>query len=519
MKLRPYQSDCIQAVLANFKEHNSALAVLATGLGKTVILSHLANEWRDGRILVIAHRDELIRQAADKLRRITGEPPAIEMGTERSREDLCRAKVVVSSVQTIKNERRHRVFNPEEFGLIITDEAHHAVAKTYRQVYRYFRDGLRDKDGAVLVPGNPAIKHLGVTATPKRLDDLAMGQVYDVCAFDYGIESAIHDGWLVPVRQKVVIVKDLDFSRVRDTAGDLNEKDLEKILVEEEHLHAMAAPTVELADGKSTLVFCVTVRHAELMAAVLNRYRPDSAMALSGQSDPQLRRTVVRSFKEGQIQFLCNCALFLEGFDAPQTALIVMGRPTSSLALYMQILGRGTRPLDGVVEPFASSFPDVRRHAIAASQKPDMMVLDFAGNSGRHKIVTALDVLGGKWGSTVQQYAKQTLGDEGGQPPTIDEVMERAQAELLLEQQEQQRRQRVKASKVVYGAQDVSPFAGGQAQPKPADAPREPCSDKQARYLVYLSDRFGGNWTFETAKRLTPKQASGVIGRYRKEAS
>src|SRR5262249_37454191 len=144
-----------------------------------------------------------------------------------------------------------------------------------------------------------------------------------------------------------------------------------------------------------TLVFCASVGHARLMAEVLCRYRRGSARALDGTSHPEERRAVVGDFRAGRLQYLCNCGLFLEGFDAPAVAVVVMARPTKSLALYTQILGRGTRPLPGVVDPLALAPAAERRAAIAASAKPRMLVLDFVGNSGRHRIITAADLLGG----------------------------------------------------------------------------------------------------------------------------
>lgn len=490
MNLRPYQTDCLESIKSGFASSKSLLAVLATGCGKTVIFAHLAHDWTEGRVLVIAHREELIAQAAQKIRAITGDVPGVEMGSERV-SDTCmdKPKVVVSSVQTMCRDNRQKQFQPVEFGLLIIDEAHHAVAGTYRKVIDYFGQ-------------NDQLKVLGVTATPKRADELAMGQIFEACAFDYGIEPAIEDGWLVPVHQRVVRVEGLDFSRVKSTAGDLNEGDLEAILIEEEKLHKVAAPTIELAGDQPTLVFCVTVRHAEMLADVLNRYKPHSAAALSGASDRTLRRQTVDRFRGGDLQLLCNCGLFLEGFDAPNTAVVVMARPTKSLTLYSQVLGRGTRPLPGVVDGIESA--EDRRAAIHDSKKPHMIVLDFVGNSGRHKIVTAADVLGGKYGEPVRAYAKKTMEEEA-RPANIEEAMERASAELDLENEERERRRRIIA-RASYRADDVSPFVGGRAI-QPAAPIGDPATEKQVRFLIRLG------MSADHAKRLSKNQARGAIGR------
>jgi superfamily II DNA or RNA helicase len=503
MRQRPYQVACDRAIKQALAESPSTLAVLATGLGKTVIFAHAARDW-PGRVLVLAHRDELIRQAAQKIHAITGEAPAIEMADERSPEDaFCRPRVVVSSVQTMCRPKRQQRFRPADFGLLVIDEAHHAVARSYRDVIAYFRQA-------------PGLRLLGVTATPKRTDRLAMGQLFDSVCYEYGIEAAIEDGWLVPVRQQAVKVAGLDFSAVKSIAGDFHEGELDRILSEEKVLHACAAPAAELVGCAPTLVFCVSVAHAKLMAAVLKRYRHGAqAVALDGTTPRDERARVVDAYKRGEIQFLCNCGLFLEGFDAPTTAAIVMARPTKSLALYTQILGRGTRPLPGVVDPHDE--PTARKDAIAASRKPSMLVLDFVGNSGAHRIVNATDLLGGKHGEPVRAYARKTAEEEGEAAP-VGESLERAADELaLLKEIEDERRRRRIRAEVSYEAREVSPFAGGGGGARFSQGggfPREPATDRQVNYLVYRA-----GWQRDAAARLSKPQASAIIGKHREGAA
>lgn len=490
MKLRPYQADCLASIRGQLTANRSTLVVMATGLGKTVVFAHAAHAWPD-RVLVIAHRDELIRQAAGKVKAVTGDVPGIEMGDERIHETAFDGppKVVVSSVQTMSRENRRTRFQPDEFGLIVIDEAHHAVAQSYRSILDYFA----------------AAKVLGVTATPQRADELALGQVFESVAWDYGIVPAVEDGWLVPVRQKVVVIDGLDFSGVRTTAGDLNEGDLEQILIEEKFVHQMAKPTIDLAGDRSALVFCVTVKHAKLMAEILNRYKPDCAIALSGETAKDERRYHVDRFKAGEIQILCNCALFLEGFDAPNTAIVVNGRPTKSPVLYTQVLGRGTRPLPGVVDGLETA--DARKAAIRGSSKPNMLSLDFVGNSGRHRIVTAADILGGKFGVPVRDYARKTLEEEGGEAD-IDYSLMRAEAELALLDEERERRieayrRREILARVEYRTEDVSPFDGGAPDRRIDVADR--ATDGQVRYLIRLGV------SRSRAESYTKRQASAVI--------
>lgn len=490
--LRLYQEQCKQAVYEKLIEFRSTLVEMATGLGKTVLFATIAHEW-PGRVLVIAHRDELIRQAAEKIMAITGETVAIEMGKENGH-DLYGAKITVGSIQTLaRTNRRHR-YHPDHFSLIIIDEGHHATAVTYREVLDYFGSA----------------KRLFVTATPKRADEVALDAVCESVAFSYGIEPAIDDGWLVPVQQSVVKVEGLDFSRARTQMEDFCLSDLDRILTEEKPLHAMAASAVELIGQRQALWFCVTVNQAKLLAGVLGRYS-GSVQFLSGDTDKEKRREIVDKYKRGEIQHLLNCALFLEGFDAPATSAIVMGRPTKSLGLYMQILGRGTRPLPGVVD--GVDEPEQRRNAIALSAKPNMLVIDYAGNAGKHKIIQAADVLGGKYEPPVRDYAKQTMEQEGGQAD-IENALKRAEAEMALLEEEESRRKKIKADSVKYTTQQVDPFVK-QYVPKYGKQPGKPfvaCTDKTAWKIYFLSKETGGNWTFKKAKELTQTQASGVIG-------
>ena len=523
MKLRPYQTGAIEAIRKQLAIHPSTLAVLATGLGKTVVFAFVAGEWpANDRVLVLAHRDELITQAAGKLECAVGaHDVGIEKGFTQVDENVFSTpRVVVSSVQTMCRPKRQQKFKPKDFGLIITDEAHHATAASYRSIYEYF------------LSGNPGIKHLGVTATPTRADEAALGQVYASVAVDYGIEQAIEDGWLVPVRQRACKVDGLDFSRVKVFAGDFSEGELDRILSEEKTLHATAGPIVRTVGNTHapTLVFCASVNHAHLMAAVIDRYTgvAGSAIALDGTTDIEERRKAVANFKAGRVQYLCNCGLFLEGFDAPNTAVVAMVRPTKSLALYTQCLGRGTRPLEGIVDRWPEDWQlHERKASIANSAKPYMTVLDFVGNSGAHKIITAADVLGGKYPDSVRQRAGRLLADERqageGDDDAVDasdsmstgELLERASViDAFLAEVAERRRQRVTAD-VAYSLTDVSPFDSEQALSKPkgktsAGGGRrgESATPRQVGYLVGVL-----GWTRDAAMHLAKHQASAVIGK------
>jgi superfamily II DNA or RNA helicase len=488
--MRPYQQEADAAVIEAFREYRSVLLEMATGLGKTIILSHIAKAW-PGRVLVIAHRDELIRQAVSKLRTVLGEEPGIEMGSERLTDSLERLpRVIVSSVQTMCRPGRHMRFPSDYFGLLIIDEAHHAPAKSYGDVMAHFH----------------AAKVLGVTATAKRADQVAMGLVFETVAYTYGIEAAIADGWLVPIHQQCVEVEGLDFSQVRDVAGDFNEGELSAILTQETPLHRMASPIVELAGSRSTLVFCCSVAHARLLAEVIDRYRFRSAAWLSGETPIEQRRETIERFKRGELQFLLNCQLFLEGFDCPNTSLVVMGRPTKSLGLYTQVLGRGTRPLPGTVDGIETA--EARRLSIAQSAKPNMVVLDFAGNAGRHKIITATDILGGKFTAPARQYAREAA-EESDTPRPVQELLEEGElvSAYRLERDERLRRIRAQAQ---YQVNIVSPFdRGSTSAPHHGEESSrgEPATARQIWRLGTLGV------SRDRASTYTKRQASVVIGK------
>jgi superfamily II DNA or RNA helicase len=272
----------------------------------------------------------------------------------------------------------------------------------------------------------------------------------------------------------------------------------------------VCASAYELIGSKQALWFCASVDHARKTAGVLSRYATGGVSFLSGDTPREDRRGIVESYQAGRIQHLVNCSLFLEGFDCPATWAIIMARPTKSVGLYMQVLGRGTRPLPGIVDGIERA--EERRTAIAMSAKPNMLVIDFAGNAGKHKIVQASDVLGGKYEPPEREYAKQTLAEEG-RVVDIDEALKRAQAEVALLAEEEDRRKAITAT-VTYQTYNIDPFVrqyNPQANGKAKPTPEVTCSDKQAGYICHLSREAGKPWRFADAKRLTPKQASGVI--------
>jgi superfamily II DNA or RNA helicase len=505
--LRDYQhwgihgNDRFPGVLPALRCNKSTLMVMATGLGKTVCIAKVANDWTRGNVLCLAHRIELVDQMADTLAGELGYRPAVEQGLRGLDPETLFAAghVVVGSIQSMITEHRLRKFRNHPFGLIIIDEAHRATSPSYVKLV----DRYRDID--------PECRLLGVTATPNRTDGTALGLVFDSVAFEMGIVDGMDAGWLVDIHQKFAVVEELDFSKVpcrRNEFGELDFKpaELEALLSQEGPLHAMSRPVLDCtANGEQAIVFAASVSHAHLWAAVLNHYRPGCAAAIDGTMENREggeRSKIVKQFKAGQLQFLLNFNIATEGFDAPRTSFVVMGRPTKSLLVYTQMLGRCTRPLPGVVDGLA--LPAARKDAIAASQKPFATVLDFVDNS-RHQVVAATDVLGGNFDVDMRDGANEIIGVRGN--GNVRDALTKARAAMLLEAEEQRRRpirNAVQAVPIGYHLGDVDPFGGltGGMRPKTS---RRGSTDAQIAALVNLGvDR-------ETAEGYSRKQAGTVL--------
>ncbi len=488
--LRDYQNWCIEGngrfpgINAALAQHKSALAVLATGLGKSVIVSKVANEWRRGNVLLLAHRIELVDQMADHLATELGYRPSVEQGVRGLDPDTLFAAghVVVGSVQSMITESRLRKFKAHPFGLIIIDECHRATSPSYVKLI----DRYRELD--------PEMRSLGVTATPNRTDETALGLIYETVAFEMGIVDGIDSGWLVDIHQKFAVVEDLDLSKVQCAKNEFGETDfkaadLEALLSQEGPLHAMSRPVLDCtASGEQAIIFTASVAHAHLWAAVLNHYRPACAAAVDGtmaKGEGQERTEIVKRFKAGTLQFLLNFNIATEGFDAPKTAFVIMGRPTKSLLVYTQMLGRCTRCLPGIVDGLSS--PEERKDAIAASAKPFATVLDFVGNTRMAAgVVTATDVLGGNYDVNVRAAADEIVRAKGS--ANVQDALRKSHSSLLLEADEVKRRplrNAVQGVQLKYHLGDVDSFSGMNGAAPPSTN-RGGATDAQVAALVNL---------------------------------
>jgi len=482
ISLRPYQTEAVEAVEREFQTNDSTLLVMATGLGKTATFGEMIRRMSGNgkRCLVIAHRSELVEQAAKHIQTRVGINASVEMAERRATNGIYADPVVVASVQTCVAEsggsRRMERFNPSQFSLVVVDEAHHATSSSYRDVINWFTAG-----GA---------KVLGVTATPDRADEEALGQVFDSVAYEYGVAEGIADGFLVPIKQTMVTVSSLDYSDCRTTAGDLNGADLDRVLKYEETLHRMVEPTVKIAGDRRTLIFCASVEHAERVAEIINRYKPNTAAFVSANTPHDRRRTIFRDFGDGKYQFLCNVGIATEGWDDPATdgkgvQFIAMMRPTKSRSLYCQMVGRGTRTLPSVIDGIET--PEGRRAAIASSAKKCVTVLDFVGNSGRHKLMRVADALGGNWSDAVRDRATAKSEQDANNSLLVEvDVLEQMdEVERDLKREAEEKRRTFIKIRTTYKTQDIDPFSslGIVPQRVPGWAKRIPASEKQIAFL------------------------------------
>src|SRR5450755_1817231 len=328
--LRPYQREAIDAVLVARRNGLKRLVVcLPTGAGKTVIFSHLAQLARR-QVLVLAHREELLSQARDKLEHALGgaHVVAIERGAERAPEG---AKVLVCSIRSLHEERLARVLRGRDLGLVIYDECHHAAADDNLRVLRQL--GVFDAEWAGTL--------LGFTATTARGDGKGLDAVFEKIVYSRALPELIADGYLSPLRGFRVSTA-ADLTRLSTTGFDFREDELSEAVDIEERNALVARSIQELARDRRTIAFCVTVNHARNLCRSLNALGVPAGIVHGALPGPERARALV-DFRAGTTQVLCNVAVLTEGFDDPGVSCIAMARPTRSEGLYAQCVGRGTR--------------------------------------------------------------------------------------------------------------------------------------------------------------------------------
>jgi superfamily II DNA or RNA helicase len=346
-ELRDYQREAVASVLRLRKEGLRRLVVhLPTGAGKTVIFSELARMARRP-VLVLAHRTELIEQAADKLRQALGPAAAGQVAVEQAGARApADAKVVVASIRSLHEARLARVLAERRFGLVVYDECHHATADANKGVLAALGCFDPDWDGTLL----------GFTATPARADGVGLDTVFEAVACSRTLPQMIAAGWLAPLRGFRVATA-ADLTPVAPTRADLELEALAEA-VDVEDRNALVARTIqELARDRRTLAFCVTVNHARRLAASLRAIGVPAGY-VHGEMPADERARALAAFREGRVQVLTNVGVLTEGFDDPGVSCVAMARPTRSQALYVQCVGRGTRLHPGKRDCLVLDFVD-----------------------------------------------------------------------------------------------------------------------------------------------------------------
>lgn len=347
MQLRPYQQEAREAVQAEWAQgHKRTLLVLPTGCGKTIVFSKIIEDQvkKGKRVLVLAHRSELLEQASDKLKTATGLGTALEKAEHTSIGSWYR--VVVGSVQTLQREKRLSQFPPNYFDTIVVDEAHHAISDGYQRVLAHFEES----------------DVLGVTATPDRGDMKNLGSYFDSLAYEYSLVQAIKEGYLSKIKA-ITIPLTLDLSNISMSAGDFKASDVGTAL--DPYLEQIAdemAKQCQQCQNRKTVVFLPLVKTSQKFRDILNA-KGFRAAEVNGESKD--RAEVLEDFENDRYNVLCNSMLLTEGWDCPSVDCVVVLRPTKVRALYSQMVGRGTRLHPG---------------------KEELLLLDFLWHTERHEL-------------------------------------------------------------------------------------------------------------------------------------
>ena len=509
-ELRPYQQLARERIHAEWENgHTRTLLVLPTGTGKTIVFASVAaDQVRAGhRVLILAHRGELLEQAADKLQRSTGLVSAVEKADATCLNTWFR--VVVGSVQTLQRTARLERFPHDYFGTIIIDEAHHAITDGYRRILDYFGSA----------------KVLGVTATPDRGDMRNLGEVFDSLAFEYKLTDAIKEGYLCRIMAQTIPLK-LDISSVTMSGGDYAVGDLGTAL--DPYLEQIAAEMAQRCKGRKTVVFLPLIKTSQKFRDLLNA-KGFRAAEVNGQSTD--RREILADFDAGKYNVLCNSMLLTEGWDCPSVDCVVVLRPTKVRSLYSQMVGRGTRLSPG---------------------KTDLLLLDFLWMTDKHELCRPADLVCED--RAVARQMTENLA-ESGCPQDIEEAAAEAsedvvtqREEALAKQLEEQRRKKAKLVdplqyEMSIQAEDLAgyvPAFGWEAGPPSAqqaaaleklgilpDAVESAgkasllldrlhkrrdeglTTPKQIRCLEKYGFQHVGRWSFEQAKHMIDRIAAG----------
>lgn len=391
MELRDYQQDARESIQAEWdKGIKKTLLVLPTGTGKTIVFSKVIEDRvkKGERVLVLAHRGELLEQAADKLEKATGLKCATEKAEQTSLGSWYR--VVVGSVQTLMRESRLERFKKDFFDTIIIDEAHHCISDSYQRVLNYFEDA----------------NVLGVTATPDRGDMKNLGSYFESLAYEYTLPRAIKEGYLSPIKALTIPLK-LDISQVTQSAGDFAAGQLGTAL--DPYLESIADEMWKVAKDRKIVVFLPLVKTSQKFTEILNQ-KGFHAAEVNGESKD--REQILEDFNKGKYNVLCNSMLLTEGWDCPSVDCVVVLRPTKVRSLYSQMVGRGTRLHPG---------------------KTELLLLDFLWHTERHELCHPAHLIADNE-EVAKAMTKQI--EEAGVPLDLEVVEKQAEEDVIAQREE-----------------------------------------------------------------------------------
>lgn len=392
MELRPYQQSAREAIFEQWGNGTKrTLLVLPTGCGKTIVFAKVAEDCvRNGRrVLILAHRGELLEQAADKIAKSTGLHCATEKAESSSLGSWFR--ITVGSVQTLMREKRLNRFPPDYFGTIIIDEAHHCLSDSYQRVLQHFPDA----------------EVLGVTATPDRGDMRNLGKYFESLAYEYTLPKAIKEGYLSPIKALTLPLK-MDLSGVGISAGDFKAGDLGTAL--DPYLYQIADEMQKYCQDRKTVVFLPLVKTSQKFRDILCE-KGFRAAEING--DSQDRADVLQAFDGGKYNVLCNSMLLTEGWDCPSVDCVVVLRPTKVRSLYSQMVGRGTRLYPG---------------------KTELLLLDFLWHTERHELCHPASLICDN--EEIAQKMTKNLEDAAGCPIDLGEAERQASEDIVAQREE-----------------------------------------------------------------------------------
>lgn len=455
---RDYQRHAISESFRQFEAVDGAMCRQPTGTGKTITGCMVAQEWLsrgdDRYVMILAHERQLIWQFAEEVEDVLGIKPGIEMA-DREVKQWAIPRITVASRATLQERtkqdedgREQTVsrlfkFDPALNWLVIWDEAHkHAYAlSSVKHIVDHFAQ-------------NPNSKRLGLTATPERTDKRSLERMFPGIAIDYrmydlnGGPAAVSDGWCVPYDQRFIVVEGVDFKNLREVAGDFRDDELEEILSTQEQLAKLCVPLLELVEKRRTIVFNPGVDMAKSVARYLNGQAGKViAKSLDGSIPERERKRVYAQHQAGQFQFLSVCGLCREGYNDPGIQAVAVFRPTKSRALAEQMKGRGCRPLRGVLNGLET--PEERRAAIAASDKPNCMIVDLVGVTGLADCASTAHIYANSKSDEVLALANKKAIEKSQQGQAVDmaEEIEAAQHEVDEKKRERERKAQAEADR------------------------------------------------------------------------